>query len=192
MGGYGSTRWANHDKADTVEDALVLGVADLVRLGLLLQEKVMISRSIVWTSSRTKETTASVFLDVDTLTATPPFVRFRYQENGNPKDYRVLLDSTRPPFGGLRWWWRCPAMGCGKRAGKLYLPSGGGIFACRTCHRLTYESAQEHDARVDALARRGLEGLSRMPVEGASLGSILLSLKAEAKVLKKLERRASR
>ncbi len=36
---------------------------------------------------------------------------------------------------------------------KLYLPPGGRYFGCRRCYDLTYESAQQHDKRVDRLAR---------------------------------------
>ena len=51
MGGYGSTRWAGHEKAATVEESLALDVADLVRLGLLLREPATVSRSVSWTVS---------------------------------------------------------------------------------------------------------------------------------------------
>lgn len=44
-------------------------------------------------------------------------------------------------------------MRCHRRVGKLYLPPNHHLFACRHCHRLTYESRQEHDARVSRFAR---------------------------------------
>ncbi|MCI0460572.1 MAG: hypothetical protein L0Z62_26765 [Gemmataceae bacterium] len=42
---------------------------------------------------------------------------------------------------------------CLRRVAKLYLPPGVPYFGCRTCHNLTYESAQTHDKRVDRLRR---------------------------------------
>lgn len=42
--------------------------------------------------------------------------------------------------GGVRWWFICPAKGCGKRVAFLY---GGRIFACRHCHNLAYRSQHE-------------------------------------------------
>jgi len=42
---------------------------------------------------------------------------------------------------------------CGKLAGRLYLPPGQQIFACRLCHNLTYRSVQRHDQRKYDLAR---------------------------------------
>jgi hypothetical protein len=58
----------------------------------------------------------------------------------------VGLTTTRPPFGGLRWWFCCPLEAdgrpCGRRVHKLYLTVGATLFGCRHCHRLTYTSAQ--------------------------------------------------
>jgi hypothetical protein len=63
---------------------------------------------------------------------------------------RGPLASTRPYFGGLRWWWRC--LGCGRRVGKLYLPPGQTRFRCRRCHGLTYRSTRHsHDAEREYL-----------------------------------------
>lgn len=56
----------------------------------------------------------------------------------------IRLATTRPHFGGERFWFVC---GCGKRAGRLYLPSGETVFRCRLCYDLTFQSAQEHKTR---------------------------------------------
>lgn len=61
------------------------------------------------------------------------------------RDYRVTLDTTRPPFGGVRWWFICPSTG--QRVAKLYLPNGGTIFAGRCAYRLAYQS--QRSTRVD-------------------------------------------
>lgn len=53
----------------------------------------------------------------------------------------ITTTTTRPYFGGVRYWWGCPR--CGNRCKKLYLPPGARQFACRGCHNLTYASAQE-------------------------------------------------
>ena len=49
--------------------------------------------------------------------------------------------TTRPHFGGLRWWFVCPRSG--RRAAKLHLPPGGKYFAHREAYGLTYRSCQE-------------------------------------------------
>ena len=192
MGGSGSTRWAGHDKAATVEDSYVLDAADLTRKSLLPKEPAFRFLNLTWSSVPSGRELASIGFVVDTRDTREPFARLHYQVNGNPKDYRVRLESSRPPFGGLRWWWRCPVVTCGRRVLKLYLPPGGGVFACRSCHRLTYTSVQEHDARVDALVRGGLENLFFGQVDRMPVRSLLLSLKAEEKLVQKMRRRASK
>jgi hypothetical protein len=71
--------------------------------------------------------------------------------------YRVGLTTTRPHFGGRRWWFVCPlgvdGRPCGRRVGKLYLPPAGRYFGCRHCHGLTYTSCQDR-RRFDSLYRR--------------------------------------
>ena len=54
----------------------------------------------------------------------------------------IGLTTTRPRFGGVRWWFRCPGAECGRRVGALYLPTGGVHFRCRVCHGLTYRKQQ--------------------------------------------------
>jgi len=61
--------------------------------------------------------------------------------------YRIQLTTTRPNFGGLRWWFLCPLTRngnqCGRRVAKLYYRNEPNCFACRRCHNLTYRSCQE-------------------------------------------------
>jgi hypothetical protein len=73
----------------------------------------------------------------------------------------VPLTTTRPRFGGLRWWFRCPlgvkGEPCGRRVGKLYLPPRARDFGCRHCHQLTYRSCQEsrlHDGFWRSIAAK--------------------------------------
>jgi hypothetical protein len=56
------------------------------------------------------------------------------------EEYPVYLDWTPCNYGGTRPWFLCPARRCGRRVAVLY---GGGIFACRHCHRLAYQSQRE-------------------------------------------------
>jgi hypothetical protein len=57
----------------------------------------------------------------------------------------ISLTTTRPHWGGERFWFRCE---CGRRSGRLYLPTGETVFRCRLCYDLTYQSAQEHNTRA--------------------------------------------
>ncbi|WP_244408287.1 hypothetical protein [Roseomonas fluvialis] len=62
-----------------------------------------------------------------------------------PQDQLVTLETTPCRFGGVRWWWVCPATG--RRCATLYLPNGGQLFLSRGrgAYRLGYAS-QSQDA----------------------------------------------
>lgn len=59
----------------------------------------------------------------------------------------VSLSSSRPNFGGVRFWFACPIDclhgQCLRRCSKLYLPVDGSSFGCRHCYELTYASRRE-------------------------------------------------
>jgi hypothetical protein len=70
---------------------------------------------------------------------------------GQPQfSQRIELQSTRPNYGGERYWFLCPT--CRGRRTKLYLAKEAGAFACRTCLGLMYRS-QYRDPRYRALLR---------------------------------------
>ena len=89
--------------------------------------------------------------------------RFPGSEEWKSEEYPVYLEWTPCNYGGKRPWFLCPARGCGRRVAVLY---GGGIFACRHCHRLAYESQREQrHQRALSLAqaiRRRLGGTANM------------------------------
>ena len=59
-------------------------------------------------------------------------------------------------LGGARPWFVCSQLGCGRRAGKLYLSDH--VLACRRCHKLVYDSQRENS---DDRALRRLSKLGR-------------------------------
>jgi len=74
------------------------------------------------------------------------FLAYKHRSHGGDwrsEDYPVGIDWTRCHYGGERAWFLCPARNCGRRVAILY---GGGIFACRNCYRLAYESQTESPA----------------------------------------------
>jgi hypothetical protein len=131
------------------------------------------------------ERLATVDYEVNTLDPAFPWVRLSYSLTATQEElnYRVGLTTTRPRFGGLRWWFVCPLVQrgrpCGRRVGKLYLPPGCRYYGCRQCYDLTYTSCQEHDKRVDWLRKNpeALRLLAEHP-EAASLAQLSLVLKA--------------
>lgn len=67
--------------------------------------------------------------------------------------YRVMLATTRPPFGGVRWWFECPRTL--RSVTKLYLPLGGRRFLSRQAYRLGYACQREDRlGRVERQSRK--------------------------------------
>ena len=85
------------------------------------------------------------------------WLRLHYRANGEAVDYKVQLVTTKPNYGGHRWWFICPIVrrdgGPPRRVAKLYLPSGSKYFGSREAYGLTYTSCQESGKS------RGLENL---------------------------------
>lgn len=132
MGGYGSgRRW--YTTSDTTSDYRAIDVRRWHREGMLEP-----GRACRWIWSRDGETKASI-----NMRSEPGRVvlEYRYREHGGEwQDVTlpVALTWTRCHYGGERPWFRCP--NCGRRVAILY---GDGIFACRHCYRLTYQSQRE-------------------------------------------------
>ncbi len=63
----------------------------------------------------------------------------------------ITLQTTRPNYGGARWWFSCPI--CQRRAGWVYLDPRRGRFCCRRCAGLMYRSQQAHDKTLDRYAQ---------------------------------------
>jgi hypothetical protein len=107
-----------------------------------------ISGSWHWTYQGQDRPHATIRYEADLKAPDAAWLRLHYTTaNGEPMDYRVRLVTTRPHYGGLRWWFICPLVrrdgGPPRRCAKLYLPPGGRYFASRVGHGLTYTSCQE-------------------------------------------------
>jgi hypothetical protein len=139
MGGYGSTRWGAHLKKTAVENCLTLDVNRLRRDGCLTSGN---TGTITWSSAHSGEKRASIG-----FTAFPNHILLFYSAAKVSVEMRIHIVTTRPHFGGRRFWFKCPLLSqgvpCGRRVGMLYLPPGGQYFGCRACFDLTYCSCQE-------------------------------------------------
>jgi hypothetical protein len=167
-----SGRWGLHTKRQTVEESLTLDLFELARKGAFGPG---LSGRVCWFRGETE--IASLSYTVGQEDGIPVItLEYNITRTGEIVKIPVRLETTRPRFGGVRWWGRCP---CGRRVGKLYLPGGATRFACRQCHGLTYASCQQHDKRVDALRRdpEALAALVNNP-QGSSVRNLILALKA--------------
>lgn len=135
MGGLGSgSRWRYGAKS-TTDDYRTLDVRRWAREGMLRP-----GYQGGWHWTRDGETVASIQMRAEQGRV---ILTYRHRHAGKDwqdEHYPVRLAWTPCPFGGQRPWFRCPALGCGRRVAILYC---GGIFACRHCHQLAYASARE-------------------------------------------------
>jgi hypothetical protein len=167
-----SGRWGWHTKRQTVEESRTLDLSELERDGAF---RPGYTGRVRWLRGETEVSSIgyAVSRQLGGLVLT---LHYKITRTGEGVTIPVRLETTRPRFGGVRWWGRCP---CGRRVRKLYLPRGATRFACRQCHGLTYTSAQEHDKRVDAL-RKDPDALAAIMSDVRNVGStqLLLALKA--------------
>ena len=184
MGGYGSGCWRWHAKKDTVEGCRVLDVNRWTREGIL-REGVHHFGGWKWFSAATGEETSSIGYEVNTTDMAFPWVRlfYTFTRTQEPMDYKICLQTMRPYFGGLHWWFTCPLLrlrkSCNRRGSKLYVPPDGRYYGCRHCSDLTYQSCQESDKRVSFLRKHpeALMALLNGPLEDVPTSRLLLGLK---------------
>lgn len=153
MGGYGSGRYGGRPVA---EEALRIDIAWMLREGLAKPGQ-SITGTLRWTCRGEPSGNVSYACDMRDPDNGMLELRFKVtrQREGTSKDYvqRIRLSYTQPHFGGRRWWMHCPHTG--ERVGKLYVPSGGDIFASRKAWRIGYRSQRiaAHDRPFEGLFR---------------------------------------
>lgn len=144
MGGYGGGP-AGGSRKTQVEESWVLSADRLTSQQMILAgcQKAGV---IAWTNSHTGEQLASVGYDWSDLDAPPTlrlnYVITRFGQEPCKINYSIRMESLPTPWGARRWFFRCPVLGCSRRVGKLYLPSGGDYYGCRHCYDLSYDSRQ--------------------------------------------------
>jgi hypothetical protein len=197
MGGYGSTRWEAHTKAQTVDGLARLEmssqVAGTIRSGG--------GRYRLVANAQPSQPGLAALLG-----ALERHTRWEYEiveggaaividhgGSGRPVRERVAI-ARRALRYGLRLYWLCP--GCNARAAILYRQRQR--WRCRRCHGLTYRSCQQSDQRVTDMIRAGLvdpENIT-LPTGGGGLVTAmrdsLLLLKAHQIVTKRYERAMKR
>ena len=151
------------DKKTTVEECRSLSTSKFRDWGVFKPTVSYASGGVEWKNGE-GEVIASIGYSFSQnpsprLTLFYTFTRSATQEKQD-LNYFIELATAPCRFGGLRYWFICPLVkngqACCRRAMKLYLSPGGLYFGCRRCYDLTYESCQEHDARVDRLCKNPL------------------------------------
>jgi hypothetical protein len=141
MGGRGSGNRSRFGAKSTTEDYRTLDVRRWAREGIL--------RPGYWGSwqwRRDGEVVAWIQMQVE---YDRMILIYRHRSGGGQwkdEQYPVRFERTQCNLPCSRHWFICPAVGCGRRVAILY---GGGIFACRHCHRLAYASSREDEGGCD-------------------------------------------
>jgi|SRR5215469_2781078 len=185
MGGLGSGERAK--KKRTVETCFALSVAHFGKR--LTQFQRFLYADMHWsTSFAGRVLTVHYRLENNNMEKPVLHLLSRTDARGHkePMWERIVLTSTRPNFGGLRWWFVCPLLDkdvqCGRRVSKLYMPPGTFYFGCRACFYLTYLSAQTHDKRLDRLMKNPVALVEA--IESKNPHERLRGLRAYAKLMR--------
>ena len=146
MGGYGSGR--KTCKKTTVEECLTLSMRGLANEGTFHQGA---TGTVVWTWPDGHEARIGFRYHAGNARHSLWLTYTITDHDGTRTDheYPVDLSADSCRFGGCQWYFVCPVSQCGRRVRQLHKPPRQHIFACRHCYSLTYQSVQEHDARVN-------------------------------------------
>lgn len=140
------------DKMATVDESKSISLPLLKKWGCLQD---CYSTILTWTNNWGESSTGiQIYLD-----AVPrPYVQLKYtiterDEFKQDFNYKIFLESKPCQLGGHRYFFFCPLVTngeyCRKEVLKLYMPNGAKYFACRHCHKLTYEARQDHKHRFE-------------------------------------------
>ena len=153
MGGSGSTRWRNHQKARLVTEAMKIDLRDPEWKSLLSNDRA--EGTLRWSDSRSGNSTGWADFRLSPLdpSGTRNLVLDRTGDEFEPRE--VVSLGLRP--AGFSRQWFCGCRSCDRWVKTLYAISQSDRFTCRQCSGLTYRSVQKHDSRLD-LARRDPEG----------------------------------
>jgi hypothetical protein len=159
------------DGGPVVEDGWKLDLAHCFRQGMFFPGR-HVSGSMNWTSTRTGEVQATVGYEANLIDSASSWVRLYYTTTKRStgakiaSDYRVRLETTRPHYGGMRWWFICPLSG--RRARVLYLPpSGGTTFAGRPALGLAYRS--QRATADDRAIERSLKARKKLGITDTNM-----------------------
>ena len=105
---------------------------------------------------RTGAAIATIAYEANLINPAEAWVRLSHTGARTPgaqtdDEYEVGLETTRPHYGGIRWWFVCPLSD--RLARVLYLPRSGTLFASRQELGLAYRS-QRHAGMERSHARR--------------------------------------
>ena len=176
MGGTGSGRWTYHNRKRTVEECWAMSIFEVDRV-LDFSKPGSFSHLFRPTIPKTGKRMSPVRCMSKLGDDGKPLLGLSYTvKDKQGLEHRVeevlRLQTTRPTFGGVRWWFSCPRMldgeECGRRVGKLYRPPGSRYLRLSPLPRPDLRELPEEPP-----LRRAVR-----PGGGGSLGGVLRGRKA--------------
>ena len=159
MGGSGSGRTGGRPTWEST-GSLVLRTTSFARAGLRFG-----MRGVATLTFTCDGDPFPVAVTIDTTDRDHPFIELKHERrtrNAETETYMIGLQTTVQPFGGGRWWFRCPRTG--RRAVRLFLPRGGHRFWSRHAYGLGYASQRED--RMGRAQRQALKVYAALGGEG--------------------------
>jgi hypothetical protein len=136
MGGIGSG--VKRTRKTAVEECLKIAVSTHLRAAT---RSPVGASSGVWRWHNGQGDTTAVVGYAVKLEGDEGWLRLFYEARGEVIQRVIQLRTSMPTYGGLRWWFVCPATG--RWTTKLYLPPGGDRWVSRQGGVLTYMSCRE-------------------------------------------------
>ena len=156
MGGYNSGRYRTRN-VGKMEQALPLDIRALRRRGIV-REGSRVWANWRWTWSGTNDDAGNINVTADLTDPNDRHVVLDFKADGDPRRQWIAIEARAMPYGGLRYYFRCPRTGDRCEV----LGSVSGYFASRRGNRLAYGSQSE--GRLDRLFR------ARAKAEDRALG----------------------
>lgn len=135
-----------------IEDAYVLGVTELLAAHAAGKWSVPTKRpSLPWAAGEEQEVVFRLRLGELSGAVDLTYAAGAIGQEGYATD-TIALETTRPHYGGVRWWFRCGVTG--KRASKLHLFPGQQRFCHRTGLDLNPTYLSQRVSGVEKVLRR--------------------------------------
>jgi len=150
MGGAGSGRWYRWNAQPTLENYRCLDINLMSQEGAI-KEGALVKGQWVWSDVETDEESSSIGYNSNTKDENNLYLKVSYTltDSRLKFDYKIRLSTSKPYYGGKRYWFLCPVTE--KRVSKLYLIPSDGHFVSRHVYKILYASQMkgELDRAID-------------------------------------------
>ena len=172
MGGFGSG-WRGPRKA-AVEDGLTLSISALLEKGALIPGG---DTNGTWTWFYPgHEPHARISYEAYLGEEGTGWLRLTYRANGTPVDCRVDLVTTRPTYGGSRWWFLCPLErqdgGAARRVGTCTFRHVGSVLAAAKPMGLLTNRVGRAESTMDYFGELALKWVRMLLPSAACSGGV--------------------